>query len=216
MPRKQHEIESRRRFILEAAGRLCREEGVDEPSMDELASAAEYTRQTLYKYFHSRDEILLRVFCHELRLRWSRQQAGLAEVTGCVVSLRAWARGLFDYWEENPHCMRMEMFWDYHGIDAESVGEEALAEFAELNSELAEHLRAIFHAGVGEGSLRRDLDIDMCMSQFVQSVRTTAHRALSDSYSFADFEPESYLRQFLDIFFTGICSRPGPETKGRA
>lgn len=204
MSRKQIEIEAKRQFILDAARKLFAERGIDEPSMDEIAAAAEYTRQTLYVYFQSRDEILLRVLSEDLRRRWSRQKEALADVTGCVPRLRVWANVLLGYWREQPHVMRMEMFWDYHGIDPQFVGEAAMAEFASVNTELAEVLLGTLQSGVDDGSLRSGLDLEMCASQFVQCLRAATFRALSSTYSFAAFEADVYLEHFLEIFFAGI------------
>ncbi len=204
MSRKLSERSSRRDYILTAARELFAERGIDEPTMDDIAAAAEYTRQTLYSYFKNRDEILLRVLCGDLRRRWEQQQAALLGVEGCGAKLRVWARVLFDFWGKHPQAMRLEFFWDYHGIDAELVGAEALAEFSQLNDELAGGLRDIVGDGMATGALRSDLDRDMCISQFIQCLRAAAYRALRRSYSFAEFEPESYFEHYLDIFLAGI------------
>ncbi len=204
MSRKLSERSSRRSYILAAARELFAERGIDEPTMDDIAAAAEYTRQTLYAYFKNRDEILLRVLCGDLCRRWELQQAALAGIEGCGAKLRVWAGVLFDFWKKHPQAMRLEFFWDYHGIDAELVGAEALGEFSRINDELAEGLRAIVSDGITSGALRSDLNCDMCISQFLQCQRATAYRALSRSYSFAEFESESYFEHYLDIFLAGI------------
>jgi TetR/AcrR family transcriptional regulator len=204
MSRKQKEAESRRLFILEAARRLFAERGIDKPNMDEIAAAAEYTRQTLYSYFRSRDEILLRVLSGDLRARWARQQEALDKTKGSLPRLRVWAECLIAHWREHPHAMRMEMFWDYHGIEPGAVGEDAMEDFVQINEELAGGLRAMIESGVADGSLRADLDTEMCLSQFVQCLRAAAYRALTRSYSFAEFDSKAYLEHFLDLWFAGI------------
>jgi AcrR family transcriptional regulator len=58
MPRSS---ELTRRKILEAAYRLFRRQGYSRVSMDEIASAAQLTKRTLYHHFRSKDDLLARV-----------------------------------------------------------------------------------------------------------------------------------------------------------
>ena len=51
---------------------------------------------------------------------------------------------------------------------------------------------------------RPDLQIDLCISQFLYSLRSVIHRALSQSYSFAAFDADEYVAHYLDLFSRGI------------
>jgi len=206
MPRKSQEREARQLFILDAARSLFAGEGIERSNMDAIAAASEYTRRTLYSYFKSRDDILLRVHLEDLGRRWEMQKEALAATDDCLTRIRIWAETLLSYWVEHPHCMRMEQYWDFHGIDPGRIGEETFRSFEALNDDLVEGLREIFRGGIEDGSLRPDLQVDLCISQFVTSVRAIAYRALSPGYSFKDFDRDSYLRHYLDLFRDGIRS----------
>jgi AcrR family transcriptional regulator len=204
MSRRTAERDARQQFILDAARSLFAERGIESSNMDGIAAASEYTRRTLYAYFKSRDEILLRVHHEDLARRWAMQKQALAGADDCLSRIRTWAEALLAFWLEHPHCMRMEQYWDFHGIDPERIGEETFRNFETLNDDLAEGLREIFRGGIEDGSLRLDLQVDICINQFVISVRSIAYRALSPGYSFADFDRDRYLQHYLDLFSRGI------------
>lgn len=202
--RKTAEREAKQQFILDAARSLFAEKGIESSKMDDIAAASQYTRRTLYAYFKSRDEVLLRVHVEDLRRRWERQKLALSDADDCHSGIRLWAETLHAFWVQHPHCMRMEQYWDFHGIDRTRIGEEFFRSFESLNDELVEGLRKIFRGGIEDGSLRPDLDVDTCISQFVTSVRSIAYRTLSPGYSFSDFDRDEYMRHYLDLFIRGV------------
>ncbi|MEU6133446.1 helix-turn-helix domain-containing protein [Nocardioides sp. NPDC047086] len=67
--------------ILDAAGALFMERGVDKPGMDEVARAAGCSRATLYRYFENR-QALIHAFAHrEARLITKEVAQVAADVT---------------------------------------------------------------------------------------------------------------------------------------
>lgn len=88
-----------RERIVDAAYRLFRRKGFNRVSMDEVASAAKFTKRTLYHHFNSKDQLLADVLeaQHELALRAFRtfgsKLAGSPEaiVLGMFDELAVWA-----------------------------------------------------------------------------------------------------------------------------
>jgi AcrR family transcriptional regulator len=204
--RRVAERDARRRFILEAARGLLAGKSIDDISMDDIAEAAEYTRRTLYTYFKSRDEIWLRVHLEDLARRWELQKRALTEVEGGLARITVWAETLYAFWKENPQSMHVERYWDFHGIERDTVSAEVFGGFEAFNNELAAGLREIFRGGIKDGSLRADLPVDACISQFVYSLRAVLGRALSSAYSFTDLDPDEYVRHYLDQYRRSIRS----------
>jgi AcrR family transcriptional regulator len=209
MSRKLAERQARQRFVVQAARRLCSAHGIENTRMEDIAAAVEYTRRTLYAYFKSRDDILLLMIAEDLRTRWAEQKAALATVTGGLEKFRTWALALYDYTRRYPHSIRLQLYWDYRGIDRARVSDEAFREFEDINSQLAEGLREIFRAGIADGSMRPDLDTDMTISHFLYTFRAVLNRALADTYSFARFDPDTYVHNYLDLFTRAIRNQEG-------
>jgi TetR/AcrR family transcriptional regulator len=209
MSRKEAERETRRRFILEAARRTFASKGVEETSMDDIAREAEYTRRTLYGYFRSRDEIYMSIFLEDLAVRREMQLAAVAQAQTGLEKIRAWGETFYRYARENPHAMRLQLYWDFRGIDERTISPAIFARFEEINRNLADDLRGMFRRGVDDASLRPDIDADMCISQYLYTLRTILNRAISPGYSFAGFDADSYVSHYLDLFIRAIRNTGG-------
>jgi AcrR family transcriptional regulator len=199
---------------LNAARGLFADKGVENTSMEDIATAAEYTRRTLYSYFKSHDEICLLVLAEDLEQRWALQQEALTHHETGLDKIMTWARVLYEFSRDNPQTLRLQLYWDFKGIDRSRIGDAVFAKFDAVNTSLADGLRAIFSQGIEDGSLRSDLAVDMCISQFLQSFRAILHRALMETYSFAVFDPDEYVQHYLDLFSRAIRNQKG-KTKGK-
>jgi len=211
MPETRRELErnTRQQFVLDRARHLFAKKGPENTSMEDIAAAADYTRRTLYSYFKSADEIRLLIVTEDLKNRWAVQQQRIAEVETGLAKLTVWAEALYDFCKANPHATQLQAYWDYRGLDRKRVSRESFKAFTAINDELAEGLRAIFRLGIHDGSMRPDLQVDMCISQFLYSLRSVIHRALSSTYSFASFDTDEYLHHFLDLFSRSIYNPRG-------
>ncbi len=211
MSRADVERQAKLGFILSSARQLIATQGLESCTMEKIASGAEYTRRTLYSYFKSRDELLLRIHMEDLAARWERQRVALSEAEGGRARLRAWISAYTDYCREEPQAMRMERYWDFQGVDPERISPEVFRNFEALNDELADGLRDLFREGIADGSFRADLDVDMSISQFLYSLRAVTNRALSSAYSFAEFDPDAYFQHYVDALLRGIGNPGDPE-----
>jgi AcrR family transcriptional regulator len=210
--RRAAERRARRHFVLARARELFATKGVEGTSMDDIATASEYTRRTLYSYFASRDDISLQVHLDDLRERWELQRRIVEDADDGLGAILAWTEVLYAFWKENPQAMQLERYWDYRGVEPSRLSGEVFQRFEALNDELAAGLRTLFRRGVEDGSLRADLQVEVCMSQFLYALRAVLARALSSSYSFTDIEPDGYVRHFLELFARGVRSeREGAE-----
>jgi len=202
--RKEMDRQSRRRIVLDAARGLLIKKGIEGTSMEDIAAAVDYTRRTLYAYFKSRDELLLGIFAEDLADRRKKQRRATADACTGLETIIAWGRSFYEYARENPHSLLLQIYWDYRGIDRRRIGRSAFKEFETVNDGLVADLREAFRAGVSDRSLRPDLDIDLCISQYIYSLRAILNRALSGKYSFASFDSDRYVRHYLDLFSRAV------------
>jgi len=203
---KDKERRIRREHILEAAKKLFEKQGVEETSMEEIARAAEYTRRTLYAYFQNRDEIRLAIFTDALAVRWAMQQEAMELAESGLDKVLAWGEAFSRFARRQPHALRLQVFWDYRGIDRRRLDQALFDAFSRINDEIIAGLRAAFRLGIDDGSLRPDLPVDMTISQYTYSLRTTLNKALFPAFSFARFDPDDYLRHYFLLLTRGIAS----------
>ncbi len=79
--RKPDQIEERRQEILAAATRLLHQGGVDAAGLSAIAREAGLSKANLYRYFESREAILLSIFIAELNTWVNELTEALAEVS---------------------------------------------------------------------------------------------------------------------------------------
>src|SRR5258706_10967542 len=82
--RKPEEKEVRRRAILRAARALAREVGPIELSLNEVGRRSGVSKPNIYRYFESKEEILLRIFASELEDLVADVEAAFAKLDGGV------------------------------------------------------------------------------------------------------------------------------------
>ncbi len=209
MSRRSMERISRQQFILDAARRVFNAKGIENTNMEDIAAAADYTRRTLYAYFRSRDEICLQILCEDLAARWTEQREAIARFESGLDKILAWGRSLYKYVRQNPHSLHLQLYWDFKGINLDRISDELFREFEAINNELAEGLRDIFRLGVKDGTLRPGINIDLCISQYLYTLRSVLNRALAKTYSFARFDPDEYVNHYLDLFSRSIQKTGG-------
>lgn len=198
------EQHTQQQVILSAAGQLFGEKGVENVSMEQIATAVGYTRRTLYAYFKSRDEICMMVFLEDLKTRWSLQKKAMAAAKTGLEKLIVWGETLYEFAVNNPHASRLELYWDYNGVNPEKIHPDIFSKFEQLNSELAEGLKEIFKLGISDNSIRSNIEIDLTISHYLYTLRAVIHRALSSTYTFARFDSTKYVHQYLDLFARSI------------
>jgi AcrR family transcriptional regulator len=76
--RKPEEIEARRETILAAAAALFDEEGPQGAGLNAIAARAGFTKSNVYRYFESREDVLLSLFRAELTAFVAALEQGLA------------------------------------------------------------------------------------------------------------------------------------------
>jgi len=202
--RKMYIIIVKQQFIVDTTLELIAEIGIHNINMDSIAKAANYTKRTLYTYFKSKDEILLRVFTQDLKLRWNLQKNEIKNEISGIDKLNKWAYSLYNYCEENRQCIQIQSFMDYNFVQIQNIRNSVLSDFESINNELFEGLRAIFKLGITDGSIRKDLDIDLTINQFLYSFRAILNRAFKESSLLTPIEKSKYIDHYLKLFTRSI------------
>ncbi len=156
--RKQREKEKRRNEILDAAEDLFFSQGLQQTTMDDLATRTELSKGTLYLYFRSKDEVYLAINVRAKRLmRDQMEKAARVKGTGReqVLALGRAYLGFSleypDYAQVMQNCMMSE---------GELLEENTYAREAHEQGERA--LMFLFDAlkqGQSDGSIKSELDV---------------------------------------------------------
>ncbi len=109
--RKEREKERKRTLILEAAERVFRRKGYQATTMDEVAEEAEFSKGTLYLYFHSKFALFAELSNETLGLVLSEFRAiaakGLSGRESVRQMLQLWAKEM----ASNIRRFRLAISW---------------------------------------------------------------------------------------------------------
>jgi AcrR family transcriptional regulator len=196
--RAQSRLETRAR-ILEAAKNLFAERGASGTTAHDLAQAAHVSRATFFNYFGSREELLIALWV-ELVGRLDSQIGECLEAPGSTRQRISMVFGnLLAALEQRPGYLEVVAF------ELErSSSDESLAARTSLFHQL---LRRIIEAGVAQGDVRTDYDVDL-LTEMVLAVYLGVLRSLRFDPS---YQPRSRVPAVAAFIAEAICTpRGGP------
>ena len=202
--REVSERQARLEFLIESASRTFAIHGIGDSSLDLIAREAEYTRRTLYSYFKGRDEIVLSVFLRDLKTRIAVHEEAVQTARGGLNKLISWAESYLHHALDHPDSFRLQSYVDFNGINHDRIDADLLKSFNELNEQLRGQLRSIFEEGLRDRCFLPGLNVDICVSQFVHSMRAILSVTISEGGSIACADPQYYFFSFLGVFIRGI------------
>jgi AcrR family transcriptional regulator len=199
--------------IIEAAVKLFGTRGIENTTMDDIARQAEFTKQTLYSYFASKEDLYVAVFLLSIQERWQFQRSAMDACPNGLEKLRTFGRTYYSFFSGHSMYLNLMLYLDYLGIDIKHTDHAIFAKYKACNDEMVDYLRSAFRQAIAEGSVREDIDVGMTISHWGYSLRAILHRALQKSYSFSKIDPEKYYHSFLDTLLLSITT--GATAKGK-
>jgi len=196
---KEKLIEIKRDLIIEVARDLFFEKGYENTIIDEIARSAGISKSTLYTYFKSKEEILIRVFMQAVDESYQKySDAVMLQSTG-YDKLYAYSIVAYNCYENKPeylHLFDLAIRIIRKGQKLSNRTNEMINDSQKLTNSL---LKEIFELGIKDKTLRNDLDIQLSISYFVVTIQHIAKLFILSS----NFEKEDFLTA-LDYFLRGF------------
>ncbi len=157
--RKQREKEKRRKAIIEAAEKVFFTKGIDPATMDDVAEEAELSKGTLYLYFKNKDDLLHAIVHRGLEILFQKFQAVAAETMPGIEKLQAIGRAYIGFFQEDRNHFDIIMHKDPSQIEISDIEDNpGIACCKEAGDRIFSLLVQVIRSGVGDGSIRPDLD----------------------------------------------------------
>jgi len=188
------DIEDKQR-IVEVASRHFRQVGISKVTLDEIASELGMSKKTMYKFFQSKDELLTAVV-HGL----------MNKLRGIVESIVSSNKS---FTEKLPEIL------GHLGREIGTTSKQFLMDlqrfYPALWKEMDEFrrqrilssVRQLFVQAANEGVLRKDLNIDLFLLMFVNSVQTIVNPQVLAEQSFS---MNDALQGIFRIIFVGAMT----------
>ncbi len=205
--RREREKEERRRYILNKAQSLFARKGFLGTSMAEIADASEFAVGSLYTFFSSKEEILVRIFNYHIehviaeveQIRDDPDLRVREKIENCLEIL-------VRLYVENQDFFRIYVA-EARGVEwgvRTEVGECIYHGTARYVKILAD----IFSVAIEEGVVDPDLDPEFLAHLLRSYVHSTVRHFL---YGKRDIKLEELLAMTKQMLFNGIRLMPGQE-----
>lgn len=109
LTRKERERNRRRKEILEAAANIFAEKGFEKTTLEEIATAAEFGKGTLYLYFSSKEDIFFSIFEEGKRVFHDKLREHLADIQDAGVKIERFIEFAFQFMREHESKFRLLM-----------------------------------------------------------------------------------------------------------
>jgi AcrR family transcriptional regulator len=205
--RHPQEKAARREAILAAARDLVDHQQIHEVSLNAIALATGLTKPNLYRYFESREEILLTLFLEDLRGFTEEVVTRLGPLGPADDEVEtAVAAVLVDAYAARPRlCRFLGMI---ASVFEHNVSVEAIEETKRISMALAQEVSSALHRLLARLTLERCLWLNNAIALFVAGLWPPAHpapavRAVLAKPQFASLGP-NFERDLKDVILTLI------------
>jgi TetR/AcrR family transcriptional regulator len=148
--RKEREKEARRDEIVKAAEMVFREKGLADSTMDDIASAAELSKGTLYLYYKNKEDLFAAVAMKGSVILAGMFQDVVDKGGHPLVVLSELSKAYVEYYESHNEYYRMGYLFDHYQV-ALRLSEEMVQECLTMNQRIWDLVSNVFSAAINAG-----------------------------------------------------------------
>ena len=172
--RKLREKTQRRSAILKSAKRLISKHGVEGMSMNQLADSTELNKATLYLYFSDKDDLIDAIVYEGLVLLESQYEEMVRGSLSGLERVLNLARITFAFYKQHP-----VYFYTLNHQERRKARERLGTSIAEKGNEVAsrvfERITEKLRQGIEDGSIRKEIDINVFLVLFYAQIYGVMH-----------------------------------------
>ncbi|MFM7065777.1 MAG: TetR/AcrR family transcriptional regulator [Gammaproteobacteria bacterium] len=188
----------KREAVIRAAARLFRERGYHRTSLDDLATALNVTKPTLYRYVENKEEILFECF----RLGVERILEALRQPPEGARSARERLEALVQGY---IGAITSEFGWCMVRAEDQDLGPQMSQAIKQAKSDIDQGIRRLVREGIEEGSFR-DHDPKMVAFALAGALNWITHWHRED----AALTPSEIATRFFALFDAGLSAPVAP------
>jgi AcrR family transcriptional regulator len=170
--RKEREFETRRRLILATATELFQKDGFGGVTLDDIASAIEFSKGTIYNHFGSKEEIYASILVEHLNILLSCLKEASRTGRNTLERLRNSMKAYVRFYREHREYFKLLFFIDLVS-DHYRVPDTLLKEIRTLKIACLLELQNVVREGVRSGELeggRPDAQVSMVMWGMINGI----------------------------------------------
>lgn len=156
LSRKERERKLREKSIIDAAERIFHKRGFEEASMDDISTAAEFTKRTIYQYFTGKEDLYFAVVLKGFREMETFIAGTMDDAKNGYQKLERIVMGMYSFQSAKPDTFLLLCRWSYikRKFGGETPSRSTLDGF---NTALFKAIEAVFSEGIADGSIKTEL-----------------------------------------------------------
>lgn len=170
--------ERQRRRILDAAGKLFDERGIDRVTMADITVASGVQASTIYQYFSNKEEVVWAIMRDVMQERSECAQQLLRSAANAAARISMLFGFFADELVNEPLKVRFVAQFDAM-YARDWPAERLIAMESQIFPESFEWFGGLIREGIADGSLRSDLNPDLTMHAVINAVVGTQRRLAS-------------------------------------
>ncbi|HOD53506.1 MAG TPA: TetR/AcrR family transcriptional regulator [Candidatus Cloacimonadota bacterium] len=198
----------KREFIVQAAENLLKEIGLAKLTMDLVAEKASYTKRTVYRYFMSKEDILLEIYIRHSLQKWAFQKIEMQNAEPGIARLKALGSSYFSYFKQNPHFLQLAVYFDMTGFDFSVERSESLKDLYmqlyEIDQEAKHYVLNEIETAKMNLDIRSEYTSDYIKSYLYYSIRAISNQLINPPPNRICYQEEKFFWDFLEIFIKGL------------
>ena len=206
LTRREREKQSRRNEILQAAWKVFASKDYDAATLDDIATAAELSKGTLYLYFQNKADLFFATLEMGIEKFFSIIHEIISSIDDPIDGLKEIIKSLLDFFEENAGFFRILSSQRSHfevmhaGIESKSGFRERLSVMA---SDGFKMMVDYIQHGIDLGVFR-EVDPDDVAFMLLEAIRGFAFGLIHGPIS---FKPSASVDSIISILLDGIRKR---------
>lgn len=200
-----------RETILDAAERLFTERGFDAATMDEISSAAGYSKRTVYAYFPGKELLIQHLILRGMDLLYGDIEGSVDRLAPFPQQYDAICGALVRLHDAHPFCfagiagaVRLPSSIEQDGVPTPQVVTDIFNAGERLNSLLSE----LFAGGIASGALRADLAplpaVFVLWSSMAGLIRLAEDKERYIGHAM-ELSKKEFLRQSFELLYRSIA-----------
>jgi AcrR family transcriptional regulator len=158
--RKEREKEQRRNLIIDAAEQIFFKKGIENSTMDDVATEAELSKGTLYLYFKSKEDIQFAIAMRGSEILKEMMQKRLSKNKTGYENLLELADISIDFSNKHKHYYEFFLFFQSTDFEKLNLEESRIIKYLTEQSPLAIVQECVMK-GIRDKSLRSDIKADI-------------------------------------------------------
>ena len=171
--REQAIRDAKSNLILDAARRVFSEMGFFEARLEDIATAAGFSKAALYNYYVDKEEIFLSLAIHDLEMLYTKLSSTINPNVSCLKNIEEMLCAVFNFWGKNSSLLlsvsNIQAKCSFHRDKILDKHKKLLAEVPKKFQRLLEQQTTVLKAARERGEITSDID-DLQLANYLSAL----------------------------------------------